>query len=616
VVLAEGHGVVHEHLTAVNQARPLTLTLPPERPVRGRVVEPGGKPIAGATIRVGSVGRIGEDDQHGQKTEGMLNLAWSSVPLAATTDADGRFNLRGLPPEAQAFLTVRAPGHERDYGYYAATDNQPPDLIDTTIKSGQTTHKNIPVRIRDLTVVLKPTDHALVGRVVFEDGGKAAAGMQVFRSWRKVTKTDGDGRFRIDELAVGPFELHVSARETDAVPLAVRVEMPDQPRVVERTFQLPKGFAISGRVTDEATGRGVEGVEIRFDPRLVKDEVWSYFGFVAKTGPDGRYRLNVPAGWGRLELVAMPPTHPRVPMRNVGEPAADRFSREVEAAKGGTVEADFKIPHGQGVVVRVVDLDGRPVEGAEVRLMKDFDFDKVAGRTEKAGIAELVGLDPARKYTADITHPSRSIGARLIVQPDPLGKPIEARLTPLGSVASRVLDASGRPLQGASVLLYTDVEFPESSGMPVSDTLADRDGTFQFDRLLEGVEYYVQIKADGHANATSARLRTVSGNAPALAEFRLPETRQTLDGFVVDARGNRLPKISVGVRLDYSSPISLRPSGRFFEDTDGLGEFHLNGLPDGELELMAYRRPEGADRSIKDSVKVKVPAGSNRKFWL
>jgi len=126
--------------------------------------------------------------------------------------------------------------------------------------------------------------------------------------------------------------------------------------------------------------------------------------------------------------------------------------------------------------------------------------------------------------------------------------------------------------------------------------------------LIAGVEYYLNVKADGHANATSERFQVKPGKAPIVAEFRLPATNQTLDGFVVDPRGNRLAKVSVGVQPDYSTRYT--PSGRFFEDTDGRGEFHLDGLPDGELTVMVYRRPEGADRTIKHMIRVKVQAGS------
>ncbi len=607
VVLAEGHGVAHEHLTPVNQKRPLALTLPAERLVQGRIVEPGGRPIAGARISVNAVGRIGEDDQHTQKTEGMLNLGWSSIPLVAVSDANGRFTLRGLPAEAQMSLIILAPGHARDYLYCATTDKQPADLVDVSIRSGQRTETPIPIRIGDLTIELKPTDHRLVGRVVFEDGGKPAARVEVFHAQEPIGDTDAEGRFEINDLSAGPFELHVSAEGTDAAPLASRVEMPADAKVVERTFQLPKGATITGQVTDAATGRGVEGVELRYDAQIEPGEVWSFFGLGGKTDREGRYRFVAPAGSGKLEVVGVPPGYPPLPMRGVGEPAGSRFSHDVRSSKGETAEADFTIPHGQGVPLRALGLDGQPVEGAEVRLMSLFQNDKVVGRTDADGRFELVGLDPAKQHTADVTHPTRLIGARVIVPTQP-NAAIELKLAPLGSVASRVLDGAGRPLEGAAVLLYNDMEFPERYGMPVGNTLADRTGQFRFDRLIAGVEYYLNVKADGHANATSERFQVKPGKAPIVAEFRLPATTQTLDGFVVDPRGNRLAKVSVGVKPDYSTRYT--PSGRFFEDTDGRGEFHLDGLPGGELTVMVYRRPEGADLTIKHMIRVKVQAGS------
>ena len=607
VVLAEGHGVAHEHLTAVNQKRPLTLTLPAERLVRGRVVEPGGQPVAGAKISVNGVGRIGEDDQHSQKTVGMLNLGWSSVPLVALGGADGRFTLRGLPAEVQVSLIVLAPGHARDYLYYATTDQRPADLVDVSIRSGQRTETPVPIRTGDLTIELQPADHRLVGRVIFEDGGKPVVGTKVFRFQQPVSDTDADGRFTIDELTAGPFELHVAAWKTNAVPLAIQVEMPAEPKVIERTFLLPRGGTLAGQVTDELTGRGVEGVELRYDAEFGPGDVWSFFGCQGETDAAGRYQFLAPAGRGKLEVVGVPPGQPPLPTRGVGESAAARFGRVVQVSKGATVATDFTLPHGQGVALRVLGADDQPVVGAEVRLMALFRNDKVVRRTDDAGRCELIGLDPAQSHTADILHPGRKIGARVIIPPHPAAA-VAARLTPLGTVASRVLDDAGQPLEGASVLLYADVEFPERYGMPISNMLADGAGGFRFDRLLAGVDYYLDVKADGHANATSERFQVKPGQDRGVAEFRLPTTNQTLDGFVVDAQGKRLANITVAVDRDAAS--GLTPSGKFVQETDSRGEFHLDRLPAGELKLMAYRRPEATDRTIRHLVRAVARAGS------
>jgi hypothetical protein len=54
-------------------------------------------------------------------------------------------------------------------------------------------------------------------------------------------------------------------------------------------------------------------------------------------------------------------------------------------------------------------------------------------------------------------------------------------------------------------------------------------------------------------------------------------------------------------------------SGRWFEETDGQGRFHLTTLPRGPLTLTAYRKPEGADRSICHMVRVGARAGGQDK---
>ncbi len=608
VVLAEGHGVAHVHLTAATQTQSLNLSLPTERLIKGQVVTPVGQPIAGAEIKVTTIGRIGQEEKQAQDDDRMLKLSWSSVPMNATSDRDGRFTFRGIPPEMQVFLFVRAARHATASFYYATTDQQPAPMIDTTIQSGQRTETPVPIRTGFLDVELQPTDHRLNGRVVFEDGGQPAAGVDVFRGQQRLGSTDGDGRFAIDDLSAGPFELHVSASNTPAAPLAVRVEMPATPQVVNRTFQLPKGSTIRGQVTDAATGKGVEGAEVRYNARLGPDDVWSFFGNDTRTDAEGRYHLVVPAGRGEVELFRLPPAYPPVPSRGVGNSAEPQFKREVAGATGSAVDASFVLESTPVLVLRAVDPALQPVIGAEARFMRGFDFTKVVGQTDAAGLIRLVGLDGARGTTVDLIQPVRQLGARLVIPPGTAKPPRELAFAPLVPVASRVLDATGQPLGGVKVLLYTDVEFPERSGMPVGETTTDSAGRFRFDSLIEGSEYYVQLKLDGYADASSPHILVKNGTAPLLAEFRLPATVQTLDGFVVDPRGNRLPNITVSVERDGSSPYS--PSGHSFEDTDGRGEFHLNGLPDGELKVMAHRKPEGSDRSIKNLIKVKVQAGS------
>ena len=97
VALAKGHGLAWVQLTPQHQRAPITLKLGPEKTIRGRVVEPGGKPVVGAKVRVHGIDPLGRPLGNGLQTENRLNLIWSAFPLGATTDADGRFTVAGIP---------------------------------------------------------------------------------------------------------------------------------------------------------------------------------------------------------------------------------------------------------------------------------------------------------------------------------------------------------------------------------------------------------------------------------------------------------------------------------------------------------------------------------------
>ena len=109
--------------------RDLTITLVPDLPVAGQVVDPEGKPIAGVSIRSSFVYAARADSldrfiQALKTREGTRDdmefkylkrdhvVAWRNItarePLP-TTDAQGRFVLRGISRESLALLTVDGP---------------------------------------------------------------------------------------------------------------------------------------------------------------------------------------------------------------------------------------------------------------------------------------------------------------------------------------------------------------------------------------------------------------------------------------------------------------------------------------------------------------------------
>src|SRR3954453_19997702 len=112
VVLAPGHGLSWARLTPQNQREPLTIPLPQEAAIRGRVVGTAGRPIAGVHLHVSDIAPMAAHIREFQSTEERLSLEWSSVPVEATTGADGRFVLAGLPPEKRVAIIARADGFQ------------------------------------------------------------------------------------------------------------------------------------------------------------------------------------------------------------------------------------------------------------------------------------------------------------------------------------------------------------------------------------------------------------------------------------------------------------------------------------------------------------------------
>ena len=108
--------------------RDLTIALVPDFPVTGQVVDPEGKPIAGVSIRSSFVYAARADrldrfiqaikTREGRKDDtefkylkqDRVNDWWRMVhEILATTDAQGRFVLRGISRESLAILSVDGP---------------------------------------------------------------------------------------------------------------------------------------------------------------------------------------------------------------------------------------------------------------------------------------------------------------------------------------------------------------------------------------------------------------------------------------------------------------------------------------------------------------------------
>ena len=618
VALAKGHGLAWVQLTLQHQRTPIALTLAAEGTLRGRIVEPGGKPVAGAKVKVHGVDPTGVTLGAGVETENRLNLNWAAFPLGATTDRQGRFTIHGLPREKVATVVVTDPRHERLCVFAATTDTPQPENVSRRYLNGKAHEIRDPIYTGEFTLTAKTTDHILTGQLHYEADGKAAAGAIVMYDGFQL-RTDANGRFRIEGLASGTLELHAAVHDTDSAPLDTAIVIPQEPKETEHNFILPKGLVLRGRVVDGTTGRGVEKALLYFVPDEEEGKIPTVFGFSEETDADGRYRLVVPAGRGVIDVRTLPEPFTPPQSRYAGQPREPKFSRPVAGRGGDTLEvAEFRLMRGRVVTLRVIDLDGRPVANAQV-YVRDMSrrFDVAPGRTDAEGQYEAIGLSPDHGTVIDITAANRPLGATLEIAERETGggetQSLEVRLQPLVSLTGRVLDVAGKPLVGPLLHLYRDVTDPEQSGQSFGMQVETRhrvedDGTYKFDRLIPGATYNVDVEVEGHAKMSGQYVKIKPGQPVHVDDFRLPLADQPVKGIVVDARGKPLAGVTVSYKQrDWAQPLYAPAGGVWFQDTNAFGRFQLNSLPRGPIQLMVYSSPGAGEREIRKIKYVDVP---------
>ncbi|HEX2252632.1 MAG TPA: carboxypeptidase regulatory-like domain-containing protein, partial [Thermoanaerobaculia bacterium] len=303
-----------------------TLVLEPGAVLAGRVTGRGGAPLPGAEVRM----MLGDD-----RPPAVVAAALAAEPPRAVTDRAGRFRLPDLPSGRRVHLLVTAAGH------------LPVEL------PGVPVPPSVPVEV-ELEAAAR-----LAGRLEEADGQPVAGGAVLLRSahpprgtsgaWqpRPVAEavSDGEGHFRFEDVAAGSAVLEVTAPgyvRPEPVPVEIAAGPHDE-EPSELVVVLTPGARVEGTVRDEG-GEPVAEVPVRVG--RVRDT----------TDAEGRFRLDGVEP-GRRMLVAAHLEY-------------DRLVREVEVEPAGS-RFDLVLTGGWPVSGRVVDQDGAPVPGAEVRLTGD-----------------------------------------------------------------------------------------------------------------------------------------------------------------------------------------------------------------------------------------------------
>lgn len=535
----------------------VTLKLVKDVPVKGRVVDGAGKPIAGATVQLETV-----ETFDGGSAQAFLDSlpkrtyfrehpvapkewAWHPAdgPFQAKTDADGRFTLTGIGGERLIGLEIKAAGRE-DARVNVVTrvglDLKPHNAATLSLqpKTGEklTWDWNPILSPAEFTTVLA-AEKPIRGRVTDAKTGKPRAGIEVLmQSDNGVTRTshrartDADGRYELHGAMKLPTYTVSVLADLENGYLPAKVEVKDtvghEPVVADIACQ--KGVIVTGTVRDKATGKPVPNPRIgthvlagntfaKQFPTLgkystLKDgegkndgtyRVLIIPGPVLLTGGDGEFGINTRFGPPKADPEYLNLFTTKGPFGdllsyhglNGSQGGVDGNWCKVLNATGTDTELkqDIELEPVTKKLVAVVDADGKPVKNASASGFTRMPW-HYAEPVGDTDTIPVFDLRPKEKRLVVARLPERKqVGAAEIDESDPA--PV-VKLGPGGTANGRVVDEQGKPVAGVTVKLYFDRrEVSELYGNLNENrkTETAADGTFAFDELLPGYEFRFQF---------------------------------------------------------------------------------------------------------------------------
>ncbi|MBI5096025.1 MAG: carboxypeptidase regulatory-like domain-containing protein [Candidatus Hydrogenedentes bacterium] len=455
------------------------------------------------------------------------------------------------------------------------------------------------------------------------------------------TRTDKDGYFSFENLMPGTHELRIPNAHPirTAAPLGAVVVNEGENAVANlRTIPAPTG-AVSGRVYDGDTGKGVGGVTVGIP--LPVDRY-------AVTNADGRYVLSALESKVQQVRYYSPPGYPEAPMDGVRvQVRADEIVQNV----------DFVLHAGRRIFGQLIAPDGKPYsEGSVTGYAADQRVSSV-GRSNpgvvyvnKEGQFVLAGFQPGERIRL-----SAHRGEHFIVEEDKTliqGGPAEVVLPETGDLTDVkvtlqaysvihgiVLDANGTPVAGATV----SATVPPFQTPPTPVKSREK-GEFGFGKLPGG-HYVLRASAQGkttplqHAAVVGLRwgeyrdrvvvyieppanvataflppqqplsppyvpLAPLSAPVSAVAAAPKPveqpknDDGKTISGRVTDSQGKPLYNMDVIVDSPQPNQVLLNAN------TDPDGRYSITGVPEGSYNVVI------SSHEFEYSAKEKVPAGS------
>lgn len=520
------------------EAGKIVVDAPPEEVLRGRILNPEGQPVSGATVRVSLISSPREnsgsfDDWESAAIEKgaefyelrnrfklvstMLRTDFDSLGFSPVlTDGNGVFEIPGIGSGRIVQLQLAGPGIE---GSEIKVRTRGGDDIRFERGSlSQVCYAN------DFTFVAG-AGGAVSGIVRDIESGKPLAGLTIAagsfssrfgigQSWIKTT-TNTEGYYELEGFKLEPNQMVVVQPElgSEYLPAGDRLQFSNSNRKLETDFKLSKGEILEGQAIHENTGKPLQGY-VHFYVPFVNKALQQIPGFRRSmvdlevvTDKEGRFQLTVPRGKG---IVGFTPMNRHNFLSGVGADAIDFphsedrgikiFNaapmpliatnecnlKEVEIKEGEVNRVEFSLTSGVEVECLIVDENDRPAAGCLVSLGEHPTF----WRTFEKANLKTAGVFPGTVRELFAYDSKRNLAGHATLS-GPDAKPV-IRLQPAGSVRGRLMGSDYQPLrnkimQGEGLPIITR---ELGKGMaPIHAITTDSEGMFKIDGLIVGRRY-------------------------------------------------------------------------------------------------------------------------------
>jgi protocatechuate 3,4-dioxygenase beta subunit len=467
IAVASGYGPEWSRIAGPGQAGMLTLKLVEDLPINGRVLDPKGKPVAGAKIRVLNIMRETEDVARflgGVSSAATLRTwrgAFPERPREVTADADGRFRLTGLGRDRIVTL---------DQDYLGL-----PNPIHAVARlTGSAPKSDIYGATFDF--VVGSDSHLVRGVCRDETTGRPVPGvrMNVRNARAKPQFTDANGLFELRGRSDGVSS--IVAEPTGGEPyFAASALAPatagSEPITLD--FDLVRGIPLVGKVQCSPGMKRPSAGEVEYYPLRTNRHAWKIQttdAIPASSGliqPDGSFQLVVLPGPG-VVLVAASPRRSFTPAALVDDRELSAFfeSRQgwpspknynaislinpKEDAEQWTL--DVEVMKGIRLRGQVTDPNGQPL--ASARVMGLTALSRSHEYLEGPSF-EITQMRPHEVRQVAFVHDEKKLGRILTVHAGQTG-PLDVRLEPWGSIKGRLVDKNGQPVANGFIELLIE----------------------------------------------------------------------------------------------------------------------------------------------------------------